>query len=278
MKDGHNIAQIRQEYFQNLKEKYSHEEISIIFNEVEKKILGEIPSKEKPLNKEEVKEFEESLQRIYSGEPLDYVLGKTYFYKNYFNVNSSVLIPRPETEELIDWVIEDFKNTSHLKILDIGTGSGVIAISLQKNLANSQVTAIDVSEGALLVAKQNNKDLFSKVEFLQQDFLKEYKTTDVFDIIVSNPPYVRSSEPMDETVRKFEPKIALFVDENPLIFYERIVEFSKENLKDEGSIYVEINQYLAKETEELFQKSFLEVELRKDISGNFRMIKAQKKR
>jgi release factor glutamine methyltransferase len=212
--------------------------------------------------------------------PIQYLLGKTSFYGLDFEVNSTVLIPRPETEELVDWILESQKSKAKsqtLKILDIGTGSGCIAISLAKNLPNTQVFAIDVSENALATAKKNAILNEVSVTFIQQNILETLDLGQKFDIIVSNPPYVRNleKEEIKKNVLDHEPHLALFVEDNDaLIFYRKIAELAQKNLSNSGQLYFEINQYLGKEMIELFEKmNFKNIELRKDIYGNDRMMR-----
>ncbi|MET2984391.1 peptide chain release factor N(5)-glutamine methyltransferase [Aureibaculum conchae] len=229
--------------------------------------------------------FKQSLKLLKEEKPIQYIIGKTEFYGLTFKVHENILIPRPETEELVSWILEEENliNSSSTNILDIGTGSGCIAIGLAKNLPKSKISAIDVSKKALAVAKQNATLNQVEVNFMEQDILNSNITpiTTKYDIIVSNPPYVRELEKheMHNNVLQNEPHLALFVkDENPLLFYDKIADFAKESLIESGLIYLEINQYLASETMQLLaQKGFNTIELRKDIFGNKRMIKAIKK-
>lgn len=237
------------------------------------------------ITKEEEQPLFEALAKLKLEEPIQYILGKTEFFGLTFNVNEHTLIPRPETEELVHWIIsEQTKNEKQLTILDIGTGSGCIAISLAKNLPNSKVFALDLSEKALNVAKENAIDIGVEIEFVEADILKnknwilEFDALE-FDIIVSNPPYVRNLEKaqMTNNVLKYEPDLALFVeDRDPLIFYNAIAEFASKYLKREGELFFEINQHLGKDMIELLENfGFKDIELRKDIFGNDRMIKGQ---
>lgn len=211
--------------------------------------------------------------------PIQYLLGKTHFYGLDFEVNENVLIPRPETEELVEWIIkENSKNdkSKKLKILDIGSGSGCIAISLAKNIPNAEVYAIDVSKKALETAKKNALNNNVEVTFIQQDILKAEELKYNFDIIVSNPPYVRNleKEEIKKNVLDYEPHLALFVEDNDaLIFYRKIATLAHRNLSENGQLYFEINQYLGEETKELLETlNFKNIELRKDIYDNDRMI------
>ena len=212
--------------------------------------------------------------------PIQYILGVTNFYGLEFEVNSAVLIPRPETEELVDWIIQSSKVQSKFKILDIGTGSGCIAIALAKNLPNAQVFALDVSEQALTTAKKNAEKNQVQLSFIHQSILETEDLAQEFDIIVSNPPYVRELEKHEikNNVLDNEPHLALFVEDNDaLIFYRKIAQLAQKNLKLKGQLYFEINQYLGQETLNLLQEmGFKNYELRQDIYGNDRMIQCSK--
>ncbi len=221
--------------------------------------------------------------------PIQYTIGTTSFYGLDFEINKNVLIPRPETEELVEWIIKENTNiesSKKLKILDIGTGSGCIAISLAKNIQNSEVFALDVSIKALAIAKKNAEINNVNITFIQKNILETVSLSAVeglinqkFDIIVSNPPYVRNIEKHEirKNVLDNEPHLALFVNDNDaLIFYKKIAELAKINLSKKGQLFFEINQYLAKETIELLENlGFKNIELRQDIYGNDRMIFAQ---
>jgi release factor glutamine methyltransferase len=212
--------------------------------------------------------------------PIQYLLGKTSFYGLDFEVNSYVLIPRPETEELVEWIIQSTSKLEKkdLKILDIGTGSGCIAISLAKNLPNASVFAIDVSENALATAQKNAITNKVNITFIHQNILETEDLQQQFDIIVSNPPYVRHFEKAEikKNVLDNEPHLALFVEDNDaLIFYKKIAELAQKNLSQNGKLFFEINQYLGKEMIALLQKmNFKNIQLRKDIYENDRMINA----
>lgn len=227
-------------------------------------------------------EYLQVLHRLKTGEPLQYVIGDTVFYGLTFKVSSAVLIPRPETEELVDWIIQrctsdQFTPPGNGSILDIGTGSGCIAISLKKHLPNFSVSAIDVSKSALAVARGNALLNDAEVNFIHADIL-DYKSTEKYDVIVSNPPYITRQEQqaMHKNVLENEPHLALFVsDERPLIFYEAIAEFALGNLNENGLLCFEINEHLGKQTVEmLVDKSFVNITLRKDMQGKDRMILA----
>jgi release factor glutamine methyltransferase len=233
--------------------------------------------------------FHSALADLKKEIPIQYIIGETEFYDLKFKVNKHVLIPRQETEELIEWVINEVKSEKlkgrtntvkqpGLKILDIGTGSGCISISLANKLTFSEVWALDISDKALNVAKRNADLNNVHIEFLKLDILIIKKLATKFDIIVSNPPYVRELEKkqMKSNVLKYEPHSALFVeDNNALLYYDKIADFAKENLTKNGLLYFEINQYFGKDIIELLKKkSFQNIELRKDIYGADRMVKA----
>jgi release factor glutamine methyltransferase len=215
-------------------------------------------------------------------KPIQYILGETEFYGLKFLVNKNVLIPRPETEELVELIVAESRMSKNkwLKILDIGTGSGCIAVSLAKNIANAKVVAIDVSEQALETAKKNAQINEVEVDFILKNILKTENLEETFDVIVSNPPYVRmlEKEEIKPNVLENEPHLALFVEnDDALIFYKKIAELAKKNLSENGRLYFEINQYLGNETVELLENlEFKNVELIKDIYGNHRMIKGTK--
>ncbi|MGY8970422.1 MAG: peptide chain release factor N(5)-glutamine methyltransferase [Flavobacteriales bacterium] len=225
--------------------------------------------------------------------PLQYIIGKTEFYGLPFVVNKHVLIPRPETEELVAWVVSEssrFKTfntstkqtteTKQLKILDIGTGSGCIPISLKKQLPFAKISAIDISKEALTVAKKNAVLNNVDIHFILQDILKTVALDQHYDIIISNPPYVRELEKKElkNNVLKNEPHVALFVEnDNPLIFYAKIAELAKKYLNKNGLLFFEINQYLGTETIDLVNKKGLKnIQLKKDMFGNDRIIVASK--
>nr|WP_315200941.1 peptide chain release factor N(5)-glutamine methyltransferase [uncultured Flavobacterium sp.] len=233
-------------------------------------------------SEDEITVWNSILEQLKLEIPIQYLLGKTSFYGLDFEVNSTVLIPRPETEELVDWIVSNvLKNgrSKSIKILDIGTGSGCIAVSLAKNLPNAEVFAIDVSEKALSTAKKNAERNTVEVTFISQNILETIDLGQEFDIIVSNPPYVRNLEKQEikKNVLDNEPHLALFVeDDDALIFYRKIAELAQKNLSDSGQLYFEINQYLGKEMVELLEgMNFKNVELRKDIYDNDRMTKAE---
>lgn len=247
-------------------------------------------------SEKEIKEWNLILAQLKKEIPIQYILGTTEFFGLKFNVNENVLIPRPETEELVDWIIENLKIEAwtdekmeglkdsgverhrEVKVLDIGTGSGCIAISLAKNIPNAHVFAIDVSARALEVAKKNAEMNEVSVTFLEKNILETEDLLAQFDLIVSNPPYVRNleKEEIKKNVLDNEPHLALFVDDlDALIFYRKIALLATKNLSFGGQLFFEINQYLGKEMIDLLnQLGFQNVKLRKDIYGNDRMTRA----
>lgn len=244
------------------------------------------------ITKPETDTFFQVLENLKQQKPIQYIVGETEFYGLPFIVNENVLIPRQETEELVHLIIEGHTERSksanksdQFKILDIGTGSGCIAITLAKNLPDVNVFCLDVSEEAIAVAKQNAKLNNVEMRFIEADIRNEstwnleFKALE-FDLIVSNPPYVRELEKAEiqPNVLDNEPHLALFVeDNNPLVFYKAITDFAIDNLKPKGELYFEINQYLGAETKQLLGAAkFENIELIKDLNGNDRMLKGRK--
>lgn len=233
------------------------------------------------VNKKEEAPLFNALSELKNHKPVQYIIGSANFMDMEFKVAPGVLIPRPETEELVRWVLNDMEGEEGLplKVLDLGTGSGCISVSLAKNLQKAKVVAVDISEGALKIARENALKNNVEIQFLRADILTFY-IKEKFDIIISNPPYVRELEKrkMHKNVIFHEPELALYVsDEDPLVFYRAIMEFSEKQLKTNGILYLEINQYLGEETVGLFKnRDFNKVELRKDMFGNDRMIKVVK--
>lgn len=232
---------------------------------------------EEKLSDDDQIEIEKIIARLKNHEPIQYILGVTEFYSLPFYSVPGVLIPRPETEELVQWIIQENK---HLKptILDIGTGTGCIAISLQKNIPESTVLACDISPVCMETARRNANLNASEVSVFEYDILNDTPELDIpeLDIIVSNPPYIRETEKslMEKNVLEHEPGLALFVpDEKPLIFYERIAGFSKIHLKNQGWLFFEINEAFGPECCDMLRgKGFSEIVLKKDINGKDRMI------
>lgn len=223
------------------------------------------------------------LQQLLLEVPIQYLLGSTSFCGLDFEVDENVLIPRPETEELVEWIlsIEKVQENASQRILDIGTGSGCIAIALSKSLPQAQVVAVDVSEKALAIARKNAIANHVSVDFVLMDILQTSDLERQFDCIVSNPPYVRQLEMAEirKNVLAYEPHLALFVeDEDALLFYRKISELALISLRSGGKLYFEINQYLGNETAQLLKDfGFENITVRKDVYGNERMICASKK-
>ncbi|HEY8690265.1 MAG TPA: peptide chain release factor N(5)-glutamine methyltransferase [Chitinophagaceae bacterium] len=262
------------------------------------KRLHRISDKQKQLNNTLVEQLNAALQQLLAHKPVQYVLGEVWFYKMKLLVNEHVLIPRPETEELVEWVVEDVQRTMYevrskknlniqhrtsniVHLLDIGTGSGCIAIALKKELPDAEIFAIDVSEDALKVAKQNAQDQNTTINFLQLDFLNEddWSSLQSFDIIISNPPYIPENEKskLAKNVVNHEPHMALFVNDNdPFIFYKKIAVFADKHLKEKGKFFVEVHEDYAKEVQQIFAEKNFTAEIKKDIYKRERMICAYK--
>ncbi len=245
-----------------------------------KKKIDRLLDKQAPLSEAEQMALDRISKELADGRPVQYVLGEAWFAGMKFYVNESVLIPRPETEELIEWVIESQQSkVKSQKVLDIGTGSGCIPVSLKKKKPDLAVTGIDISVNALALAAENADTLQADVSFLPIDFLNEqvWEQLPVYDIIVSNPPYIKQSEQagMSKHVVDHEPGIALFVpDEDALLFYRKIALFAKTHLAGDGMIFLEINEMLGKEVLDLFESNGYVATLRKDLQGKDRMVKA----
>ncbi|QWX82562.1 peptide chain release factor N(5)-glutamine methyltransferase [Cellulophaga sp. HaHaR_3_176] len=264
---------------------YGKEEVNSFFYmliehylELERFILALEPNL--VISKEEETPLFDALSRLKLEIPIQHIIEKAHFMDLDFKVSKNVLIPRPETEELVRWILDDVLNdNTDLKILDIGTGSGCIPISIKKNLPKANVSSVDISDNALQIAIENAKVNRVEVEFVHASILEINKLHQKFDIIVSNPPYVRELEKkkMNGNVLKHEPELALFVtDEDPLLFYRKITEFAVHNLEKGGVLYFEINQYLGKETQQLLEEAnFSDIELRQDMFGNDRMLKGK---
>jgi len=233
------------------------------------------------LSESQQKELNEVISRINAEEPVQYILGSSYFYGRKFNVNPSVLIPRPETEILIEEVLKEIDPFSPGTILDIGTGSGCIAITLAKELPAKRVLAIDVSDGALKTAVENAQQLGASVEFLKVNVLTENLPALQLDVLVSNPPYVTDSEShtMKKNVLDYEPHLALFVpDHDPFVFYTMIARKVYPSLTETGKVFVEINERYGDEVTDIFKDAgFNTVRIVKDLRGKNRIVSASKK-
>lgn len=235
---------------------------------------------DKELTESEILKFLYAVKDIQKNRPIQYIAEKSWFYGLEINVKEGCLIPRPETEELVDWIIQN-EQDAH-SFLDIGTGSGCIPLALKNNLKNAEVSAYDVSEEALLIATSNASRLAVNVDFHKVDILnwERENIQKKFDVIVSNPPYIPNADKalMAPNVLEFEPGLALFVENStPIIFYERIADFAGRHLDKNGRIYFEIHESYAKEVEEMLQnKSFKNIEIKKDLQGKDRMVRAKK--
>lgn len=280
-----NYSQIKKIFHQQLKEIYIENEIDSLFfialeyvTSISK--IEYILQKEEEISEEKLIELKFILEELTKNKPIQYITKNAYFYGLNFYVNEKVLIPRQETNELVDWVLMSVTDSKPIKILDIGTGSGCIAITLKKNLPLSEVFAIDISNEAIQIAQKNANNNEVEINFLQKNILEINDLQKKFDIIISNPPYVRELEKLEmaPNVLDNEPHLALFVpDNNPLLFYEKITEIALKNLTEDGMLFFEINQYLSAETKKMIEnKGFKNVTLRKDLQENYRMILAKK--
>lgn len=275
---------IQSQIFESLKSCYPESEVKalsrIILEEVTGNSFNSICfNNQTPLSDEQIIEIDSILSRLQKHEPIQYILGKAEFFGLDFCVNRDTLIPRPETEELVELIINENKQIEP-SILDIGTGSGCIAISLSKKIPKSYVSAWDFSEGALKVARKNSEINNTHVSFDNVDILKGYPKKNKYDIIVSNPPYITESEKseMHANVLDYEPHSALFVaDDKSLIFYERIADIGFNLLNKNGRIYFEINRSKGINVIDMLnQKGYSDIVLIKDISGNDRIVRCQK--
>ena len=278
------MQQLKQKFLDNLSKSYDEKEILSFFFQSVQKVTGcsksvLLANPAFSFSDEQEKRLDAILIRLQAMEPIQYILEECEFYGLSFCVNPSVLIPRPETEELVEWIISDYSGQSG-NLLDIGTGSGCIAVAAGKFLKSFSISAIDLSEAALAVAKENAERNHCRVQFMQADILKpdDMDFDGDFDVIVSNPPYVceREKGRMSQNVLRYEPHLALFVrDDDPLLFYKAIALFGKRRLKAEGKLYLEINEELGKECVALLASlGYRDIVLRKDIFGRDRMIRA----
>lgn len=282
-----NLLSIRQQFETSLSPIYDREEITNLFHITCEHILNLKRMQftlrmQEALTGEELQQFNLILEQLISGKPIQHILGKAPFYGMEFSVTEDTLIPRPETEELVDLIIKDAQDKSGLRLIDIGTGSGCIAISLAKHLQDARVEAVDISAAAIHVAQENAHQQQVNIDFKCLDILEWELTFDDqqrFDIIVSNPPYITQEEKgaMHRNVLQFEPHTALFVeDAAPLLFYDYIASLAEQHLEKDGTLYFEINQYLAEETKDLLlKKGFADVQILNDINAVPRMIKAK---
>lgn len=265
---------------------YSPEEIDSLIFLIFERVKGYsrtqfLMAKEEVLCDDETEQFLEIVARLKKHEPIQYIFGQTEFYSLLFHTSPGVLIPRPETEELVQWIIQEpGKETP--SILDVGTGSGCIAVALKKNLTGAAVWACDISPASIDTARKNAALNQVEINVVEYDILNQSPRAEfpIFDIIVSNPPYVRESEKvqMGKNVLEYEPALALFVpDDRPLLFYQRIADFALQQLIDGGRLYFEINEAFGSECSEMLaRKGFSKIVVQKDIHGKDRMIGCQK--
>lgn len=242
--------------------------------------MNQFLQKQSILSEELVNKLTLQIDRLSKGEPVQYIIGKAWFMELAFMVNSATLIPRPETEELVDALLKYLKlnHNKKVQILEIGSGSGCIPIAIGKYYPNATITSVDISENALMIARKNAQEIGVEINWKQLNFLDQtqWNNLETYDIIISNPPYIRKTEAasMHTNVLNFEPHTALFVDDNdPLIFYKAIHDFCKNHLNSKGAVFLEINEGLGKETAELFNNGFT-VEIRKDMQNKERMVLA----
>lgn len=279
------LHEARQKIINELKDIYDQAEARNVAELVLEKIC-ELAKTDRLLHKEtfllpeQVEELKKIIVRLKENEPVQYALEEAWFAGMKFKVNKHVLIPRPETEELVDWVVKEINNKKLItnNLIDIGTGSGCIPIAIKKKLPQVRISAIDVCSDALNIAVENAAALETDIDFRLMDFLDEGKWNELgkFDVIVSNPPYVLQKEKpsMHPRVSGYEPQLALFVpDSDALLFYKKLADFARQHLTENGRLYVEINESLGKEVTDLFRsKGFQSIELKKDMQGKDRMV------
>lgn len=281
------VADIKNIFKSEISGLYTDSEADFLFSVFVEKVLGlnQIQirmNNDLKLSDENEKKFKNIISDLKTEKPYQYILGETEFYGMCFYVNENVLIPRPETEELLELAIDKIQSSKldldQLKILDIGTGSGIIPLVLKKHFSNAKISSIDFSEKALEVAKRNAEFHHLEVSFIHADYLN-FNLNKNHDVIISNPPYIGMDEEIEieYSVKDFEPKMALFSPtKDALIFYKKIAEDSKKYLNKNGLLFLEINQKLGKETLELYKNEFKEADLIKDLSGNDRFVIAVK--
>src|SRR5690554_1386971 len=267
---------------QKLKDLFDTEETDALFVMVIDEVLNYsradiVLKKEDEIPLINQKRLEEIVSQLQQEIPIQYIFEKAYFYSYEFKVSPATLIPRRETEELVEWVLSEMDRQPEKKwrVLDIGTGSGCIPITIKKEFPLAEVFAMDISTEALKIAKQNAGKLNASVTFIEQNILST-KQLDSYDIIISNPPYVRNLEKAEikKNVLAYEPHLALFVDDNdPLVFYRKITQLAQKSLTENGLLFFEINQYLGEEMQQMVSEYFKTIELRKDLQGNDRMMK-----
>ena len=276
------FKQIQQQYVAALNEIYGDGEATVmtkmVFESIANLSRKDLVTKANlEIENTTLKKLLDALTRLKQHEPIQYIIGKAWFYNLSFTVNEAVLIPRPETEELVLEAINFLKKHNSKNVLDIGTGSGCIPISIKKNVLQANVTSLDVSDVALTLAKKNAVDNGVEINFLNIDFLKEknYDALPKFDVIISNPPYIPENEKntLAKNVTLYEPHIALFVPQHePLLFYKKILLFAGEHLEQNGRIFLEVHEDFAIETANLFKEKYYEVIIKKDMQGKERIL------
>lgn len=280
-----NIQEAEIKVRQGLQKIYEQSEANAIARLLLENITGSerqrIIYNKEALTIEQSAQLEKAIQRLQNNEPLQYILNHAWFCNHRFFVNKHVLIPRPETEELVMWIKDTVEKSVQIKLLDIGTGSGCIAISLEKLLPEAKIFAIDNSYKALEVAQKNAEELDADVHYIYADILARNNKAELYapyDVVVSNPPYIAllEKEQMHANVLQHEPHSALFVeDDNPLLFYKTIIDFCKINMKKSGILFFEINEKFGNEMHTLLQQNgFDDIIVKKDLQGKDRMIKA----
>lgn len=280
------ISAIQQAFVDKLKNIYPEEEAKAIFYILLEDLfqiskMGYLHQKDNNLGYDESRKISEALEALLEGRPVQYITGTAHFYGSTFLVDENVLIPRPETEELVSLIIKENPEADGAQLIDIGTGSGCIAISLKKHLPKCKVDALEISDKALRMAKKNASQHKTDINLICADIFEwEYIFNDKqYDIVVSNPPYVRECEKsqMHDNVLRYEPAQALFVDDSsPLVYYNTIIDFSLSHLAPSGVLYFEINQYLGQEMLKVLEnKGFKNCQIHKDLNGADRMISAR---
>lgn len=278
------VRNLHQDFLRQCREIYSDGEAAAITAIIFECITGLYKSDiilypERILPSEQKKRLQECLEEVLQQKPVQYITKEAWFHNMKLHVCEDVLIPRPETEQLVEMVIHFLKNKDHQHVLDIGTGSGCIPIAIKWNVPAAVVNAIDVSNAALGIAEKNAAEHKVEINFMQNNFLnfKEWKKLGVYDVIVSNPPYIpfHEKDSLEKNVQLYEPPLALFVeDETPLIFYEKIALFGKEHLADNGGIFMEVHEKYATAVSDYFRNNGYETNVSQDIFGKPRIVQA----
>ncbi|MEN9697642.1 MAG: peptide chain release factor N(5)-glutamine methyltransferase [Bacteroidota bacterium] len=280
------LQALKQEYKKQLADHYESVELNSLMTMLFEHFTGwnqlqQVMNKEQVLEATTKDKLQTAVNALSSGMPIQYIIGKAWFMGHEYTVNNQVLIPRPETEELVEWIIEYAQIIERpLQILDIGTGSGCIPVALKNNLPHCTITGLDISETALAVAKVNANQLNAKVEWMQENILETTYLPNQYDVMVSNPPYIPFKENvnMQVQVKNFEPSIALFVtNEDPLIFYRTIARLGKQYLAPKGQLFFEMHYDQGKALLSLFEEMGYHAELRQDMFGKDRMLRASLK-